>query len=722
MRRLLGVSILVLGAALGGSALAADAWFRLNIGPIGFTGTASPGDPEEGLPPDHGENSGDQPVISAAGGMFRALSPISIPVLVESGSGGYVLQDDHPDLDVVATGADGQFALEGTLVSSGTVLLTAFDMLAIPAEPVELMLSVYDPLVAHGPASLGTVRVGTPVAFDLAVDGAAGSISWEILGIAGLSADATGHVTGVAAAGTYSITAKATDAFDDAQDVTDPFALTVQPDLSAQMANIAASEGSAVAVTPTVVGRIGDLSWELAGDSNPLPSGLSLDEASGQIHGEVSTPASGLRLAAIDSFDGQEAVTNPFSITIATDSTPDPFVLTAVLDAEPVWSVTSVAVTPSGYEDTISIVPGSGTEVSIDGGAWTSSASISPGQSFRLRTTAPDQGQTLLTTVKVGDAEPVTWSVTSWTEVVRDISASTSAADPQSLFGSAWTNASTRKRLRIAGGVTVSSTTTTTAALPINGALAGSLIIENNGIIAGAGGDGGVAGSVYGKDGGNAISLAVSGVKIINKGTIAGGGGGGGMGGKGANGYKTATVREPASGENYVYSPSTTTGSYQWHVFGGTATSTGIMIYWNGSTQVASSASASATSVTIGSYTYYRGAFKTTISTGSKYAVYRTSSQGQSVTGGAGGNGGKGGTYPGDGATGGSGQASPGSGAGAGGKGGNGGSAGESGKTGSTGATGTNGSPVAGYAGGTSGYAISGSPAADSVLGTTIGL
>lgn len=720
MRPLLRLSVLAMAVAIAGSSSAADSWFRLNVGPIDFTTGTTP-DPEEELPPDPGENGGDQPVISASGGMFRALSAISIPVLVDSGSGGYVLQDDHPDLDVVALGADGQFALEGALLSSGTVLLTATDMLSIPSEPVELTLNVYDPLVARGPASLGTIRVGSSVGFDLSTHGAVGGISWEMLGIAGLTVNATGHVTGTPSSGSYNISARATDAFDGAKDVTDAFSLMVQPDLAATIANIVTSEGASIAAMPVVVGKIGDLAWDLADSSNALPPGVMFDPTSGQIHGQASTSASGLRLALVDSFDNQEAVTNPFSITIAADTTPDAFLIESIVDAEPRWSVTSAMVTPAGYEEAVPVVLGSGTEISIDNGMWKSSATISPGQSFQLRTTAPDQGQTLSTTIRVGDANPVTWSITTWTETVRTISAPTSTADVQALFGATWTNGSIRKRLHIPGGVTVSSTDSTIAALPINSALAGSLIIENSGVIAGAGGDGGVAGSINGKDGGAGISLAVSGVKIINKGTIAAGGGGGGMGGKGANGYKTTTVREPASGEQYLYTTTGSTGNYNWHVFGGSASSTGISVMWNG-TFVGSGANASATSVTIGSYTYYRGTFKTTISTGSKYAIYRTSSQGQSVTGGTGGNGGKGATYPNAGTTGSSGQVSPGSGAGSGGRGGNGGSYGEAGETGNTGGTGTNGSPATGYAGGAPGHAINGTPSGDSVMGTGFGL
>ena len=716
MRHVIGLSILSLTLASTTTVQAAE-WFRMNMSPLVFFGSSTGGggdngDGESELPPDHGENSGERPVISASGGAFRALAPISIPVLVDTGSGGYVLEDDHTDLEVVAGDVDGQFVLEGALMSSATVRLTATDRLYIPSEPLDLQIDIVDMLAITGPSDLGIIRAGTPVSFDTTINGAIGSIDWTLSGAAALGIDQAGHVSGTPVAGTFSIVAHATDDFDHATAETSPIPLVVQPDLAIAMNNISASAGKAFAATPTVTGKIGSLSWELADGSTALPEGVTLDQVTGTISGQVEEETTGLRLAATDAFDGQEALSTAFAISVVADMVPDPFTIASLVGVEPQWEAISASVSPVGFDGAVPIVPATGTQVSVDGGPWASSSTISEGQSFRLKVTAPAQDQTLTTHVTVGSGAPSQWSVSTWTEIVRTISASTSAADPQALFGNTWNNPAIRKRLVVPGGVTVSSTTATTAALPINSALAGSLIIENRGVIAGAGGDGGVSGSVNGKDGGNAISLSVTGVKIINNGTIAGGGGGGGMGGKGANGYKTATVREPASGENYVLS------SYEWHAFGGVATSTGIAISWNGGYNVAPSASASATSVTIGSYTYYRGAFKTTISTGSKYAVYRTSSQGQSVTGGTGGDGGKGGTYPGAGAAGSSGQASPGSGAGAGGKGGNGGAAGQTGGTGSTGATGTNGNPVAGYAGGAPGAAILGIPSADSVLGT----
>ncbi len=91
----------------------------------------------------------------------------------------------------------------------------------------------------------------------------------------------------------------------------------------------------------------------------------------------------------------------------------------------------------------------------------------------------------------------------------------------------------------ISGGVIIGSTSTSTPSLTTGTFAAGSnIIVNNSGIIAGKGGDGGDdAGhnltscpNFNGKPGGNAFELLCSGVTINNTGTIGGGGGGGGAG------------------------------------------------------------------------------------------------------------------------------------------------------------------------------------------------
>ena len=101
-----------------------------------------------------------------------------------------------------------------------------------------------------------------------------------------------------------------------------------------------------------------------------------------------------------------------------------------------------------------------------------------------------------------------------------------------SIFGSAW-GQNVPKRLFVTG--TVGATSTGTPALRVNSGMGGTCVIEISGSIQGAGGAAGTGGA--GGAGGPAILVdQTSGVTIINRGSIYGGGGGGGRGGNGGTG------------------------------------------------------------------------------------------------------------------------------------------------------------------------------------------
>lgn len=107
-------------------------------------------------------------------------------------------------------------------------------------------------------------------------------------------------------------------------------------------------------------------------------------------------------------------------------------------------------------------------------------------------------------------------------------------------FGSSWTQ-NVPKEYIIPSGVTIGSSSVSTAALIVENTLVGTLTIKNSGSIQGAGGAAGTAGA--GGNGGDAISVGAA-CSIINEtgGQIYGGGGGGGLGGTGGQGSTTSTV------------------------------------------------------------------------------------------------------------------------------------------------------------------------------------
>lgn len=463
--------------------------------------------------------------------------------------------------------------------------------------------------------------------------------------------------------------------------------------------------GGTLLIAPEVGNDIGTMQWST--DPSPLPSWLGFDEASGTFAVNTSTAreSSSIVLTGIDTFDFDNASTSPFSVRVAAtgpDTSPEIIPLADLNDVEPRWLATSAAVTPSGYNTSIPISVGAGAEVSVNNGAWASTGTLSPGQSFRLRLTAPDQGLMATVPVTVGTAEPIQWSVKAWTEVVRTITANTTSANLPTLFGTSWASTD-RKRVIINPDVTVSSTISTTPALSVPSTLGGALIVENAGIVAGAGGTGGVAAA--GAAGGTGIALAASGVKIINNGIIAGGGGGGGAGGKGADKTVSSTTRDPSSG--YAYSKS----NAHWRVDVVAGQSTYNLVNYMGVTNGRSPGTLTSTSQGAGNCTYYRGSLKeeSTISstTYRYYEIYRSCTTSSTVTGGAGGAGGKGAAYP---ATAGS-TGSAGASVANGNSGGTGGKGGNYGSAGSAGASG-------GFAGGAKGNAITGTPATGSVLGT----
>jgi len=277
-------------------------------------------------------------------------------------------------------------------------------------------------------------------------------------------------------------------------------------------------------------------------------------------------------------------------------------------------------------------------------------------------------------------------------EVVAYVSTSTNNLVISSLFDSGdWADGSKRKRLVINSGVTVGSTSSASPALTTGTGRLHSLIIENNGTIAGAGG------AANGGAGGNALLVQETSVTVLNNGNLYGGGGGGGKGGTGGGGKYSTMVNEPASGwyadVNYynVYREKGGTGLYEW--------------YWNYSFITATGDTGA---VTVGGYTYYRGSSFASTGQGSYSQIRRTYNATTNTNGGAGGNGGRGQGSDGTATTGLTGTAG-GTSAGAGGKGGNGGAYGIAGEAGDTGTTGNRTAGLAGGTGGTAGAAISGS-------------
>jgi len=251
---------------------------------------------------------------------------------------------------------------------------------------------------------------------------------------------------------------------------------------------------------------------------------------------------------------------------------------------------------------------------------------------------------------------------------------------------------STPKRLIVPTGVTINSETVSYPALRTGTtAFGGSLELLINGTLNGAGGQPNSGGGGYG------LAINSAGAKLKGSGIIRGGGGAGGAGGYGGPGYYYTTGQD---------GPAYSANQYMWYTGVFQQTTYQTALYWAGS-NIANITSE--TAVTIGSYTYYRGAQQSTSSDNNwvytYYAIYRQYTVTNYTSGGAGGNGGRG--QGGDGAAaGGSPGGGGGTNAGSGGYGGTGGAFGQPGGTGATGNAGNNGGGGAGSAGGAAGYSI----------------
>ncbi|WP_435640760.1 beta strand repeat-containing protein [Micavibrio aeruginosavorus] len=108
-------------------------------------------------------------------------------------------------------------------------------------------------------------------------------------------------------------------------------------------------------------------------------------------------------------------VTDAWSVTTLNDTVPNAFNFTDVTGAELSTLTTSNTLTISGINaaTSVSVSGGGSPQISINGGAWTTSGSITNGQTLRVRLTSSGAGLTALSaTVNVGGVTNA-WSVTT---------------------------------------------------------------------------------------------------------------------------------------------------------------------------------------------------------------------------------------------------------------------------------------------------------------------
>ena len=536
----------------------------------------------------------------------------------------------------------------------------------------------------------GTARVGTAFSSPVGVSGGYGTISLDAEDVPPGMQLVDGNLSGVPTmAGTWHPEIMASDAYGTLP-ATVSSTIVVHSALQASINDITAVSGQPFELAPTVQGGVGTVSWELDASSTALPSGVNVDEADGRVHGTIlgATTIGGLVLAAHDDADNAVARTAAFSIIVQQDDVPDHFSIPSISEAVPGEMVTSAVITPTGFDGSVT-VSATGAQVSVAGGSYAASAEVTSGQSFRLQVTAPAYGETISPSVRVGSGDAVTWSVSSQGELLVTLGNETNVTVSSNRFGSDWST-SRPKRLVVPSGVTIGATSTSSPALTLAAGMSGTLTIQNDGKILGAGATG------NGATGGDAVVALSPGVSMVNTGQVAAGGGSGGQGGAGGSGFSVVgqSAYYVTSG-NTRYALMIANSSHIWYYYDGNLVGENVydLPVWYGET----------------SYRFLRGTNfrQVVVQNNITYWFFDLILQQTEPTApGVGGAGGPGAGY--GRATGGSGAPGTpgGAGSGIGGTGGTGGGLGAAGLTGSAGNNGNRYYGGAGLAGGQPGYAV----------------
>ena len=185
------------------------------------------------------------------------------------------------------------------------------------------------PLAITTTSPLPAGTVGQPYNQTLAATGGTPGFIWSLDAVSpllpvGLSVNPAGAITGTpTAAGTVTITVKVQDAGSPQQTTTKQLSLTINPpgpppvSITTLSPLPSGTVGQAYNTTLAVTGGTPPFTWSLAPGSNPLPAGLTLNGASGQINGTPTVQgASTPTIRVQDSGNPQQSATKQLSLTI----------------------------------------------------------------------------------------------------------------------------------------------------------------------------------------------------------------------------------------------------------------------------------------------------------------------------------------------------------------------------------------------------------------------
>jgi hypothetical protein len=269
------------------------------------------------------------PAVSAQGVSVRSGEPVAIAPTASDvyGSASWSLASGVLPIGVSLNQDTG--ALTGTAEQKGSfagIVVQVVDADGAVGRSAPFAIEVASNLAVTNLKAAYPARLGRAIQpIRPAAAGAQGTVLWSVAPgsaplPAGLSLDsATGAVTGspTAPGRVAGVSLKAQDTATGETVASDPVTFTVAGPPAVSVAALTSGPvGEAMTVAPSASGILGSARWTLVG---PLPEGMGFDAASGRLSGSPSRSGthSGLKVLAMDLFDGARAESLPFSISVS---------------------------------------------------------------------------------------------------------------------------------------------------------------------------------------------------------------------------------------------------------------------------------------------------------------------------------------------------------------------------------------------------------------------
>lgn len=172
------------------------------------------------------------------------------------------------------------------------------------------------------------------------------------------------------------------------------------------------SSGAGVSASDAIVS--GGYAGSLVAPSVETFNGSTWSAAPGLLLNRSRNAGAGASGSNYLTYGGRDAANNTLTSTECfNDKFPDPFSFVGQVDVQPSTLITSNVVTPTDFNVEVSWSCSAGVSASINGGGWTSSGTIGPGQTVQLRMTSSALYSTTTTGTLNINGTIGSWSVTT---------------------------------------------------------------------------------------------------------------------------------------------------------------------------------------------------------------------------------------------------------------------------------------------------------------------